>query len=98
MKAVYERAKGEAGYHATYFIQMVAEQGGLATARQLINSTTPSQGFTELWERSRLDLTVEALVLQPRFAHLFTRRELQVAKQRLADHGCQLPASGGPGL
>lgn len=87
MVSVHARAKREAGYPATYFIQMVAERGGLATAQHLLRSTAPSQGFTELWERQRLDLTVESLVLQPKFQHLFTPQELATARQRLADHG-----------
>ncbi len=87
MVQVHARAKGEAGYPATYFIQMVAERGGLATAQHLLRSAAPSQGFTELWERGRLDLTVEALVLQPKFRHLFTPQELATARQRLVDHG-----------
>ncbi len=92
MKEVYERAKREAGYTATYFIQMVAERGGLETAKSLVNSSTPSQGFTALWELSRLDLTVEAVVLDPRFSHLFTSGELQTARRRLADYDYVPPA------
>jgi hypothetical protein len=33
-------------------------RGGLATAKYLINSPTPSVGYTHLYERARLDLTV----------------------------------------
>jgi hypothetical protein len=40
---------------ATRFLQMISEQGGLATARQLLWSDTPSDGFTTLWEHHRLD-------------------------------------------
>ena len=40
-----------------------------------------------LWERQRLDLTVEALVVDPRFAHLFTDEEREVARKRLDDFG-----------
>lgn len=83
---VYQNAK-KAGYNANYFIQSVSERGGLATARDLVNSTTPSQGFTALWDLKRLDLSLEAVVLQPRFQHLFTTRELKTARRRLADHG-----------
>jgi len=38
--------------------------GGLATAKQLLWSETPSDGFTTLWAHHRLDLTVEAHVLE----------------------------------
>ncbi len=92
MRDIYRRAKQEANYNATYFLHMLAEHGALDTARRLITSTTPSQGFTTLWERHRLDLTVEAHVLQSRFSDLFTVDELEAAASRLAAYGYTPPA------
>lgn len=92
MRDIYLRAKQEANYNATYFLHMLAEHGALDTARRLITSTTPSQGFTALWERHRLDLTVEAHVLQSRFSDLFTVDELEAAASRLAAYGYTPPA------
>jgi TIR domain len=89
MVDVYQRAKREAGYHATYFVQMVSDRGGLATARQLLHASSVSEGFTALWERRRLDLTVEAVVLQERFASLFSDEEREIARTRLAEYGYQ---------
>jgi hypothetical protein len=66
--------KDEAGYPAAYFLGMLAEHGGLETARRLLAATTILDGFTALWERKRLDLTVEALVLRPEFQGLSTDR------------------------
>ena len=62
MTVIYETAKRELGYNATRFLQMISEHGGLATARQLLWSDKPSDGFTTLWSHHRLDLTVEAHV------------------------------------
>jgi TIR domain len=87
MVDVYQRAKREAGYHATYFIQMVSDRGGLATARHLLHASSVSEGFTALWERHRLELTVEAVVLQERFAPLFSDEERKIARARLAEYG-----------
>lgn len=53
MVAIYETSKRELGYNATRFLQMVSEQGGLVTARQLLWSDTPSDGFTTLLRLSR---------------------------------------------
>jgi uncharacterized protein with HEPN domain len=86
MVGVYDEAKREAGYTATRFIQMVSDIGGLDAARRLINGP-PSDGFTALWEAGRLDLTVEALVLEPQFRPLFTRSELTAAEARLREYG-----------
>lgn len=88
MEDIYYRAKEEARYNATVFRRMVAEHGGLETARRLINADKVSDGYRALWERGRLDLTVEAKVLEtPRFHSLFTEKELEICRQRLRDLG-----------
>jgi Protein of unknown function DUF262 len=87
MKDVYIRAKSEANYTATYFVGMLSNYGGLGTAQRLLASTQASTGFTTLYERGRLDLTVEALVIQPKFAGLFTDEEIDIARQRLNQLG-----------
>lgn len=46
-----------------------------------------SDGFVRLWENQRLDLTVERLASDERFAHLFTEQERATARQRLDDFG-----------
>ncbi|MEV0633111.1 caspase family protein [Nonomuraea wenchangensis] len=97
MVEVYRRAKTEARYTATYFFDMLRQHGGLGTARHLLNSSRVSDGFTALWERGRLDLTVEAVILQSRFASLFTEVERERARARLAEYGyvpSDLPMSG----
>ena len=87
MLEIYERAKTECHYNASRFLQMVAERGGLATARYLLHATGLSDGFTALWECNRLDLTVEAYVLKPEWQGLFTRDEIAIARKRLSDLG-----------
>lgn len=93
MISIYETAKRELGYNATRFLQMISEHGGLAAARQLLWSDAPSEGFTTLWERGRLDLTVEAHVLDPEFASLFTDEDREQARARLEAYGWR-PRSG----
>ena len=88
MFEIYNRAKSEAGYNATIFLRMLGDRGGLATAKYLINSPKPSDGYTQLYERGRLDLTVEAMVVESRKWHtLFTNEELEKARVRLAQYG-----------
>ena len=84
---IYDRARQEAGYTATRFIQMVSAQGGLAAAKALLHTAGVSEGFTALWERGRLDLTVEAHVLSPDFSALFTDEEREIARNRLREYG-----------
>jgi hypothetical protein len=87
MIRIYDTAKRELGYNATRFLQMISEQGGLSTARQLLWSEAPSEGFTTLWERGRLDLTVEAHILCDEFASLFTDEDRERARTRLEEYG-----------
>lgn len=63
MFEIYRRAKSEAGYNATVFLQMLRGRGGLDTAKYLINSLQESDGYAALYLRNRLDLTVEAMVV-----------------------------------
>jgi hypothetical protein len=85
---IYRRAKAEANYPANIFLQMLTAKGGLLTAKQLINSPKPSEGYTALYERKRLDLTVEAMVVEnPNWHPLFSIDELTRAKRRLKDYG-----------
>jgi len=91
MLDVYRKARREAGYNAAYFLQMVEEAGGLEAARKLLSAGSVSSGFSALWEKGRLDLSVEAVVLQDRFAGLFTEEELDIARDRLAEYGYHPP-------
>ncbi len=91
MRDVYVRAKKEANYTATYFLTMLSDYGGLGTAHRLLAPSEVSSGFTALYERGRLDLTVEALVMKPEFASLFTQDEVEIAQQRLDQLGYRPP-------
>ena len=90
MADIYERAKREASYNATYFLRMASDLGGLETARQLLRTSSVSDGFTALWNAGRLDLSVEAHVLKDEFRGLFTQSELRTARRRLEDYGYRM--------
>jgi hypothetical protein len=84
---IYRRAKLEAKYNATRYLQMLDKHGGLETARLLINASSVSEGYTALWERGRLDLTVEALIYDnPEWQVLFTKVEMDIIRKRLFDY------------
>ncbi|MDP1652390.1 MAG: hypothetical protein Q8L56_06680 [Rhodocyclaceae bacterium] len=87
MVEVYERAKTECHYNAVRFHQMVQEYGGLAAAKKLLASSHYPEGLTRLWELKRLDISMEATVLQEPWCGLFTSDELAVAKKRLEELG-----------
>jgi len=87
MLGLYKTAISEAGYNATRFLRMVSENGGMDAARTLLHASSVSEGYVALWERQRLDLTVEALVLQDKWKALFTPAEIEIARKRLAEYG-----------
>ena len=86
MMNIYHRAKSEAGYNATRFFQMLNEHRGLETARILLHAPHVSDGYTSLWERGRLDLTVEALILERKWNQLFSNQERRIALNRLEEY------------
>jgi hypothetical protein len=82
MREIYDRAVRECRYQPTYFLKMISERGGVGAAHALI-AGKPSDGFTKLWELKRLDLSVEALVQDPRWHPLFSDDERDAALKRL---------------
>ncbi len=99
MLRIFKRAKDEVGYYRESYWHMLRTHRGVETARALLNSPLPSDGFTELWLRGRLDLTVEALVLQPEWGPLFAHEPdlLQAARDRIAQGAAiQMPKASNP--
>lgn len=82
-----EIAKKECKYNPSFFIHMLDENGGVETAKKLLRAKKISDGFEKLWELKRLDLTVEAIVLNQKWNSLFTKEELGIARTRLKQFG-----------
>jgi hypothetical protein len=87
MMDVYIRALNECAYKATRFLHMLHEHRGLETARILLHASKVSEGYVALWERKRLDLTVEAVILAEQWHPLFSDQEREIAGNRLAEYG-----------
>lgn len=82
-------AQKSARYNPGYVLKLVTECGHLEAARQLlsggINQVNPE--FVKLWEKKMLNLSVEAMICQPRWQPLFTEEELAIARGRLNAYG-----------
>ncbi|HUU87963.1 MAG TPA: hypothetical protein VMX17_09430 [Candidatus Glassbacteria bacterium] len=87
MLKIYTKAKKECNYHATRFFQLLDEYRGLETARMLLRNPQIQEGLANLYELGRLDLTVEALVIDPDWKELFEPEEIEIARTRLLDLG-----------
>lgn len=76
--------KREIGYNPTRFLQMIADHGAVAAVRRLLQSGQ-SEGFTELWEHGRLQMSVEFFALLPWYENLFADGERAAARRRLQE-------------
>ena len=63
------------------------EYGALSMMHRYLKAPTTAQSFTRLWEMGRLNLSLEAIVLRPEFAVLFSEQERRVARERLDSKG-----------
>ncbi len=86
MENIYLEAK-KAGYNASrYLSKLRGDDDPIKTAKELIMNTEElgSYGFTKLWDIGRLDLTVEALLMDnPKFQNLFPENVIDKARERL---------------
>lgn len=73
---IYETAKRECRYNATRFLQKIRKDGGLRAAKAWLRERSggdrPTQGFLKLLDYGRLDISLEAVVLQEPWNALFT--------------------------
>jgi hypothetical protein len=83
IKSIFDRAKLEMGYNATVLIRMFGKNGGaMGTANNLLNEPRVSSGFVALFQRGRLDLTLEAQLLQhEELWELFEDHEIDTARR-----------------
>ncbi|HEX9201892.1 MAG TPA: hypothetical protein VF865_20210 [Acidobacteriaceae bacterium] len=92
MQELYRAGKREGRFSAPLFADLLKELGGFETARRFLHSPDYAPGFTKLWERKRLDLTVEAVILdEPKWHPLFTPEEMEICRKRLRDYGYPYP-------
>ncbi len=85
MFEIYRSAKRECRYNATDFLNMLYDQGGLLTAKRLLVTDKIHYGFYKLSQCNCLHLTVECLVLRPKYRPLFDASELERARKRLRE-------------
>ncbi len=65
----------------------VAEGEALKAAKRILSGNRLSDGFNQLQSKGRLDLSLEALVVDKRYTALFTDEEANEALMRLLEVG-----------
>lgn len=75
-------------YFPTAFLKMVVSDTDVVeVTRQLIHKKGGTSGFTELYLNGRMELSVESIILEEKYRGLFSKEDLQVAYDRLKEHG-----------
>jgi hypothetical protein len=87
MHLVYTRAKQEYHYDAKVFKALLTQNSGLTVAQNLLKADAPQYGLLRLKELRALHISLENVVLNPKYSDLFLTREKEIARQRLADFG-----------
>ena len=59
----------------------------IAQARRMLSGHRESDGFAQLADKGRLDLSLEALAVKKQYTNLFTDEEANNALMRLLDAG-----------
>lgn len=62
---------------------MLGADGGYLTVSRLVSRPNPSLGFETLWDKKRLDLSVEALILETEWIRFFDEALLKQAERKL---------------
>jgi hypothetical protein len=90
---LYEKWK-TIGPPKNIFLRMVKKtrdkrlyKGPVGTVRYLLNKPTLTEGFVSLVRAGKLEWTVEALVLEPKWNTLFKPSELDKVKSRIKQAG-----------
>src|SRR5947209_2905454 len=85
----YKRAGEEVGYWGHRYLRSIRNNGAVATATRMLRprNTDQRKGLYALLDAGRTDLTLEAIILQPRFRTLFSPAELKEAAERLGQYG-----------
>ena len=67
----------------TFLNMVVSNEDIIKVTKRLIHKEGGTSGFTTLFENMRMDLSVEKIILEPRYRVLFSDEDLQAAYGRL---------------
>ncbi len=85
LRAIRERI--DMGYYPVQFLNVLQNHGPVITAAHFVMAYQDPEGFETLIVSQRLDLTVEAIILQEPYRLLFMPEVLERAEQKLRDIG-----------
>jgi hypothetical protein len=75
------------GYSPRVFLDMIVSNEDIVeVTRRLIYKEGGTTGFTTLYNKNKMDLSVERIILEPRYKELFTAEDLRAAYNRLKEY------------
>jgi len=77
------REAAQLGCYSPEFDAMLKVHGGIKTAERLVVVGEPQSGLRKLRKIGRLDLSTEAVMLQPEYQSLFSKKLLDAASWNL---------------
>jgi len=83
MVRLYHRHVDELRRRPNYFLREIQTYGGLTAAKRLLARSGSTKGLEAAAKRRRPDLTVEYVIVEGGYQHLFDSFEIWTAKQRL---------------
>lgn len=72
-------------YYPSHFLDMLQEKGAVRTSEELMSRPRITSGLTKLYELKRLDLSIEAIVLEHSYKTLFQEETLNIARKSMRD-------------
>lgn len=85
--ATCQQAQDEVGCPMTRLIQTITKRGGVETAQEMLRRGHLSDGFDALAKAGRLELSLEAVVIQEKYGYLFTDDEVNACYAALLEGG-----------
>ncbi|MGL4452300.1 MAG: hypothetical protein ACRCTZ_14050 [Sarcina sp.] len=82
-----EIAEAECECKMTRLLNTIEKFGIVRTAQEIIRKRRTSDCFNTLLEKGRLDLTMEAAIVQGKYAELFTDEEVNSCYELLCENG-----------
>lgn len=81
-----EIAEKEYGCKMTKFIETIERFGIVRTAQEIIRKGRTSDCFSKLVEKGEIKLTMEAIIVKPQYAELFTDEEVNACYELLCEN------------
>lgn len=82
-----EIAEKECGCTQKRLLLTIKKFGGVRTVQEILRKGRVSEGFDKLQKANRLDLTMEATIVESKYSELFTDDEVNSCHELLCEYG-----------